>query len=495
MPSAASKAAARDQPRKRKAVATAGAPAKQSKFADLKKYMTPTASQASTTPGTSAPSNLTPASSPTSMFAGSVAPETPPSGQPNPATPRFDDDNFGLSFGIVGGPADEHGMEPSTRGAAMPVEAGNGLNEQLASAERELLASFNAKPKDEEDGNDTTCTDPDIEKWRALADNGVELRSAEGQRFQRDANGGKSSNYKGLTTAEKALFRKAWAAAIYEKTKQLKSKEKAWRRVDKSKGVYMPFTVIVQNEGADEAAVVAAKHYAEACQKMGGVWTKYNVMTKRWEFLYMKQEVSEIFEESWRMYEESIKEKGQLTARAVDGESGSPDTGTGTPAKKGGRTRGALPQQGSPAVAAGGGPGGSAGGEQGGKPVKQEKKVASDFDTAVSSAAGVKKVYMATMSKANLLMYNITTSAEWQTWASGHWKSQLVVAIEPVQQKAASGFAREYLMQDFKLIKQKMPQKELLSNLLQVVKDFDKPLQKLGNLISKMMSMHAEAMK
>jgi hypothetical protein len=151
-------------------------------------------------------------------------------------------------------------------------------------------------------------------------------------------------------------------------------------------------------------------------------------------------------------------------------------------------------------------------GGSGGKEVKQEvkheetedklkddtpkpKKTANAFDKAMAAACTTKKTYSATTSKASLVMDNIETSPDWSTWAAGHWKNKLTAAIESIRNKAGDGFAREFLMQDVKDIKKKYDQDQLLLLVSKFSKDLDDDLNNLQKLLTKLLNMHAEAMK
>ena len=69
--------------------------------------------------------------------------------------------------------------------------------------------------------------DAELAAWKRCIDEGVDIRSKQGQRFSRAVDGGKSAEYKVLSTPEKQAFRKAWAKGQFEKVKALKPKEKS----------------------------------------------------------------------------------------------------------------------------------------------------------------------------------------------------------------------------------------------------------------------------
>jgi hypothetical protein len=78
------------------------------------------------------------------------------------------------------------------------------------------------------------------------------------------------------------------------------------------RGEYEPFSRIWKLEGKDEAALLAARHYVEACADLGGRWVKFNTFTKRAEYLYMKQGYRE------EMTEEYTKAKTEVQNNDFD---------------------------------------------------------------------------------------------------------------------------------------------------------------------------------
>jgi hypothetical protein len=78
-----------------------------------------------------------------------------------------------------------------------------------------------------------------------------------------------------------------------------------------SQGDYLPFDVIVDREGGPQraASVKAALHYVMACQRffkqnhMAGSkhFCEYNVMTHRWEFLFLRKGYRENFTKLWKI--------------------------------------------------------------------------------------------------------------------------------------------------------------------------------------------------
>jgi hypothetical protein len=329
-------------------------------------------------------------------------------------------------------------------------------------------------------------------RWAQLADEGFELRSGPGQKFQRDPVS-KSVEYKSLRTPQKAEFRKQWAKNIYESIRNVKVKSQKWSQIDVSKGTYMPFRCIVREEGDDDQGLTAAVNYVSACQKMGGVWKKFNMMTKRWEFLHMRQEVHEIFEQSWKVFEESThdQEPGALApdhgAKAVHGSTEAAVEPDGKQTEKQKTKKGKEAVTGSTEAVD------TKGNGQGKKPRTPDTKK-NPFEIAMQDALVTRKLYMTVTSKAALVTEQIKSNEAW-LWARGFYESELQKIFQPIQQLATTGFARLFLMQELKDVKNNYCQNDLLTHTLKFSSDFDDVLSKAQKLLGTLTSMQSESMK
>ena len=362
-----------------------------------------------------------------------------------------------------------------------------GSRDLIADVEKQVVGEDASKAMQTMEANDEVGShedDLDLAEWKKCVDAGVDIRSKKGQKFSRDPDGGKSANYKASSTADKAGFRKKWAAAQYEKQRVMKVKSKTWTKVDISKGVYLPFSCIIRDEGADEEAVVAAVNYIKACWAMGGVWRKYNRMTQRMEWLYMKQEVHEIFEESWKMYEESQKIEPTGGAGAI-----ADAAATGTPTGAGATT--VTEAAGAATVA-------TQGTKRGAKtealtsPSEKKTCAKSPFDIALTNAMTTKKTFQVTSSKATILLDNIMTSTHWQ-WARGFWQAQLKSKMDAMCDLTKAGFYRDFLTLDAKDIKGAYKQHELLSETTNFVRELEPKVEACHKLVVKLLKMHSEA--
>jgi hypothetical protein len=344
-----------------------------------------------------------------------------------------------------------------------------------------------------------TASDDDAKAshWAKIADEGFDLRCKTGRRFSRDKDAN-TEEYKSSSLAMKAEFRKQWAKNIYQTMRQVKVKSVTSSKIDVSKGTYMSFGAIVREEGDGEDGLTAAVNYVKACQKMAGVWSKWNVMTKRWEFLYMRQEVHDIFQQSWKLFEEQQQVTGHREpdapalgqgACAVTGSTEAAVEAVGKQKEKTSKTTGMGAVTGSTE--------GAAGKKKAGQPKPKtppESKKNNPFDVALQDALATRKIYMAVSSKAALVTEQINTNKGWK-WARGHYQEELENICGTINELATTGFARLFLMQELKDVKKEYGPNDLLTRSLQFCKDFDCVLTKAQKLLNKLVTMQSESMK
>ncbi len=106
-------------------------------------------------------------------------------------------------------------------------------------------------------------------------------------------------------------FRLKWCKMELTKMETIQTEIEENEQSEYSQGEYLPFDVIVDREGGPKraASVKAALHYALACQRffkqnhMAGSkhFCEYNVMTQRWEFLFLRKGYRENFTKLWKM--------------------------------------------------------------------------------------------------------------------------------------------------------------------------------------------------
>ena len=95
-----------------------------------------------------------------------------------------------------------------------------------------------------------------------------------------------------------------------------------------SRGTYLSFKKIWDEEGQDQDGFNAAMLYCARAKKLGGKWTRLNGMTDRVEFLYLRKEFTETLSEKWAMY---LTQREESQASSSSGQPTAPCAGS-TPA-------------------------------------------------------------------------------------------------------------------------------------------------------------------
>jgi hypothetical protein len=171
-----------------------------------------------------------------------------------------------------------------------------------------------------------------LEKVASGSDLGV--RSALGQRFSRDHPKGsenaklmaefvKGKQAEGMKVNDaKRQWRVDWASRMHAKLTEGKRHDKSWAQVNKEKGTYICFAVMVEKLGYmfdPQGAVRRATSYAEKCVAMRGDWVAFNEMVGELEFFFLKKSFTNVMHEKWSMFEESTGQRKSEAGTSADG--------------------------------------------------------------------------------------------------------------------------------------------------------------------------------
>ena len=129
--------------------------------------------------------------------------------------------------------------------------------------EEEQRAKDELSKKQEASGGDHDGEEPLMALLQQASVEGVDLRGALAGRFARDDAGAKIDEYKTTGRAEKAEFRRQWAATRLSELTQMREREEEWKQVDTTKGNMVSIKAFVRREGAD------AKKYIQKCAALG----------------------------------------------------------------------------------------------------------------------------------------------------------------------------------------------------------------------------------
>jgi hypothetical protein len=271
---------------------------------------------------------------------------------------------------------------------------------------------------------------------------GVPPRKSMGVAFGRDKKGGQSEEYKNKQGhAAKRAFREDWGEKRIKVLKETKFKELIYTRSEQEKGEYLPFDIIVDREGGPNraAAVQAALNYTKACLQMQGMWTQYNEMTKRGEFLYVRKIHKTTFTTAFKLHQEMTAKQPDDTPGKKDEQPAATVRGSSDPAKKGEQ----------PAA----------------KPVKKRNNDGADTETpepkkqkpldhALSLARKVKQRYESTHSQFHTIIKLGSSNPDWQRWCTDCSLEPLRAAHQAVQDQRTN-FMDDFLTAEVADVKKK----------------------------------------
>jgi hypothetical protein len=279
-------------------------------------------------------------------------------------------------------------------------------------------------------------------------------------------------------------------------TKKVMVKPKELTNMDFAQGTYMPFACIVREEGNDDAAMTVAIKYVQACQEMAGVWKRKNPKTKRGEFLYMRQEVREIFEQSWQVFEGDMLGAGhQKPDCPPPGYGANAVTGSTEPAVD---TAGKQKGNASKLKATGAVTGSTeavAGKDKAG-PLNFDywASKTDPLQVGLKDAVDTRTMYRWVTSKIEMVIKEINTNSDWK-WARGYYQEEIMRISDPILELTKTGFARFFLTHELEDSYQKYGMHVLLIHAQHFSKNFDFPLKKANNHVNKLNIMQSRSMK
>jgi hypothetical protein len=244
--------------------------------------------------------------------------------------------------------------------------------------------------------------------------------------------------------ASKLEFRLKWAKETYDKLVETKTYSEELTERELDEGVYEPLDTIFQKEGSTQSAWTRAMNYAEKATRMGGAFTRTNMMTSGngesgLEFLYFKKKSQHIFERCWGLHQTQSKESDSPKA-AIAAEESSASVVNVTPAKA---SKTPLPTvKGKRAADSAVVPGS--------KPKKAKNEI---LDVAIAAAKKVKVAYAAAINQYTSIQEAIATIAAW----TQNWPAENVHRMNMEQAKASLDAAAmpvlDWLIYDFAVLK------------------------------------------
>ena len=271
--------------------------------------------------------------------------------------------------------------------------------------------------------------------------------------------------YQSLKThVEREQFRIKWAQKAYQDCVASKVHEKTYQKVDRTKGTYLPLSMIVQSEGGkdDPESLSAAEKYCLKCVAMGGEWCSLNSMTERMEYLYLRRESMDEMKEAWSEYEkESMNFKRPPEKRRQKSTADE-------------ETPGAPPEE--------------------GQPPAKVPKVRTKLEELVSKATKLKANFHSCIGAANALLSNISNDPSW-TWARNPENSGVLQEHLKGMQKELSTFAASFLALDLKDVKAAHSKENLTVGLEEFIGNIDPEVCKIQEAMRSLLSMQSSRFK
>ena len=343
---------------------------------------------------------------------------------------------------------------------------GTNNDEMFVDIEKQLKTCFMVpdikNDKSETDGLETALS-------AAVMNNTFDIRGSLGQRFNKSHPKGSELHTKyhqNKTWESKRLFRIDWAKDELKRIKVTKSHGKVSRTIDKNKGVYKPFACLVEGQGYNfdpKGAVRRASRYTSKCLRLGPPFCSINNMTDTLEFLEVKREHTEEFEEIWSTWREESSEGDKKIADAIKEE-----VATGTCSGDGAKPPSSKPKP-SP---------------------KQTPKPKNKLTELLSQAKAVKNKYQTVTSQAAALSETINNgSKEWR-WAANEDNHGELLELQKTLQSKLSPSLKTFLITETRDLTKRFGD-EYLTTLLKDFLDIDGDIENLAKGHKKLMARYA----
>ena len=213
-------------------------------------------------------------------------------------------------------------LQSLVKGASQLGETSSTVDIETALLGLEKAARQVPPPQEGNDGNE--IVEPHGDTETALADaaqNGFDLRVGRAAQLWKQELSQAPEEWKLAYKAckgheGKAIFRKEWAARKLKEIQVARTHTNKFSRVDTKKGDYYNFGLLVETFGVhydkDKAILLAVKH-AQKALVLGRPWIQHDTMADITEYLKLKTQFKEEFEEAWELKEKEF-EKSELPA-------------------------------------------------------------------------------------------------------------------------------------------------------------------------------------
>lgn len=178
-----------------------------------------------------------------------------------------------------------------------------------------LEATIRKSTPNVDDGKVENLTKEEKDFKTAIDSNQIDPRSGVGQRVMNSIKSDekKFAEYRTLDRKGAAEYRMNFAKVKLANLKEARVVGQKWKRIDTTRGRYLPFSKMVREEGNDEDALLGCVKVVQKCMAMGHPWVHRHPQTERLEYLLLNFEWAEDFEQSWSTWkthwQENISDK------------------------------------------------------------------------------------------------------------------------------------------------------------------------------------------
>ena len=356
------------------------------------------------------------------------------------------------------------------------------------------------QPQEGDDGNEMVQPNGDTEMSLAdAAKDGFDLRLGRVAQLWKSELAHATSEWKLAYKAckgweAKAAFRKEWAARKLKEIQVSRTHSSKFSRVDTKKGEYYNFGLLVETFGVhydkDKAILLAVKH-AQKALVLGPPWIQHDAMADVTEYLKLKTQFKEEFDEAWELKEKEY-EHSELPTATKEPSSAAAAPPSQATAKRSAETL-AIENEGQRGAAAkGAGRAGPASQPSGRVPsppagAKKARPAHNELNELVGQVSKVKTQYSNVMSQCQNLIQTIEAQQSWSWARTPEGLDDLKILLESIV--IAPGL-ETFILNDIKDVKSSMTPEMLMTMAVQFVQ-LKPQLEQVEGRCNQLLKAHA----
>ena len=191
--------------------------------------------------------------------------------------------------------------EASTRaGTSVAASSDVGTMSDVESLSASLESTYVVDDEDPDTGG-LSAKDSKVERQCELAvrQNKVRSDSALGQSYRRKV----PKAERDVAGTKGMQLRMEWVKGVWAGLQVLRTETLKYTDSEVKKGEYLSFDTIVEREGGyhNMNNIRAAERYCRHCQLRKGIWARYNPMTGRVQYLYVRDGIEQKKDKGWEI--------------------------------------------------------------------------------------------------------------------------------------------------------------------------------------------------